>query len=324
MVAKVNSDSHAYPNCLVVHQLPLAYKASSDSPPPSLISHFKIQVNQSTSNLRPLTYSDGHGQHNPKVREMAMTAYITYVTKCSRLSSHLNLKGTSKGRKKLWFLFDPMRSKTQQSRMNCLVYLARIIFVSNRNPNNLRKKMGISYFIQTRGSRAGLISGAARRKDSNHGFRDHSFFIAQPWFSSLSPTPWFLQSGWGRWSPAAHCLLTWSQLNTPSRKERNASLSECLYIREGLCLVCMPTNHCHQKNGTLWLAQPRPWIHPCGQGCGVSGWQSWCEYKVWEESTKGCAGQHKTKEFSYVSLARLFQTSCPWSLLCPALTLFYI
>lgn len=97
MVARVNRDSHAYPNFLTVHQLPLAHKASSDPPLPSLTSHVKIQVGQSTSTLRPLIYSDGHGQHHPKVREVVMIACITHITKCFCFSSHLNLKQTPKG-----------------------------------------------------------------------------------------------------------------------------------------------------------------------------------------------------------------------------------
>lgn len=80
-------------------------------------------------------------------------------------------------------------------------------------------------------------------------------------------------------------MLTW--------RERHASLSECLYVRERHWLVCVSTNHCHQKDGTLWLAQPRPWVCPCVQGCEASGWLSWHDHKVWEECTKGCAEQHK-------------------------------
>lgn len=89
-------------------------------------------------------------------------------------------------------------------------------------------------------------------------------------------------SKWPRKMVTSSLVLTYMVPADNPRREKSASLPQCLYIREGLRLAHVPTNHCHPEDDLPWLLQPRPGVHPCGQGGGVSGWQSQHNHEVWE------------------------------------------
>lgn len=128
-------------------------------------------------------------------------------------------------------------------------------------------------------------------------------------------------SKWPRKMVTSSSVLTCMVPANNPRREKNASLSQCVYIREGLCLVPVLTNHCHPEDDIAWLLPPRPGAYSCGQGGGASAWQSQHNHKVREESTKGAQDnteQKRSPAFRWPHCPRL---TLPQDLLCPALTL---